>query len=349
MGLRSGSKLNNTLSEKEDMNLNCYTKSFLINSFKRMVQIRKFEERVAELIAQNKIKCPCHLYTGQEAVATGVCSALSDTDCVFSTHRSHGHYLAKGGNLNRLMAELFGKETGCSRGHGGSMHLAEPEKGLPGSSAIVAGTISLAVGAGLAFSIQKKDSVSVAFFGDGATNEGNFYESLNFASLHKLPVLFVCENNLYSTHMPIENCLANTKIFEVAKAMKLSSKRVDGNNFLEVYNAAKTAIEDIRSGNGPVFLECLTYRWLGHVGPNDDIDKGLRNRAELDLWKSRCPIKQFGEYLQTKGIFSADDRRAIYDQIDREINSSLTFAEESLFPVEPVPESRRVTSVYKEG
>lgn len=312
-----------------------------------MVRIRKFEEKVAELITQNKIKCPCHLYTGQEAVATGVCSALEETDWVFSTHRSHGHYLAKGGKLDKLMAELFGKDTGCSRGHGGSMHLAAPEKGLPGSSAIVAGTISLAVGAGLAFSLQKKNAISVAFFGDGATNEGTFYESLNFAVLHKIPVLFVCENNLYSTHMPIEKCLANTKIFEIAKALKLPSYRIDGNNFFEVYNAARDAIDNIHSKGGPVFLECLTYRWLGHVGSNDDIDKGLRSHTELDYWKTRCPIVQFGEYLQTNGILSIHERKIIYDQIDREINDSLIFSETSPFPTESIPGSTSYTYTHK--
>jgi pyruvate dehydrogenase E1 component alpha subunit len=212
-----------------------------------MLKIRRFEEKVAELIHPlNEIICPCHLYIGQEAVATGVCSALKKEDWVFSTHRSHGHYIAKGGDIKALMAELYGKETGCSRGRGGSMHLSSPEQGLPGSSAIVAGTIPLAVGAALAFSMQKRDSVSVAFFGDGAAGEGVFYESLNFASLKKLPVIFVCENNLYSTHLPISGCLAHIQIWEKAEAFNMPGIRVDGNNVVEVFQTAKRAIDDAR-------------------------------------------------------------------------------------------------------
>ena len=177
-----------------------------------MTRIRRLEEKIAELVSHNEIICPCHLYIGEEAVATGVCAALTKEDWVFSTHRSHGHYIAKGGSMKMLMAELYGKITGCSKGKGGSMHLSSGDVGLPGSSAIVAGTIPLAVGVALAFSIQKKNNVSVAFFGDGAVCEGVFYEALNFASLRKLPVVFVCENNLYFTHLPISACLADTRI-----------------------------------------------------------------------------------------------------------------------------------------
>jgi pyruvate dehydrogenase E1 component alpha subunit len=294
--------------------------------YETMIRIRKFENLVADLVSSEKIRCPCHLYTGQEAVATGVCSALLDTDWVFSTHRSHGHYIAKGGDIRTLMAELFGKETGCSHGHGGSMHIAAPEKGLPGSSAIVAGTISLAVGAGLSFFIQNKKNVSVAFFGDGATNEGVFYESLNFAALKKLPVLFICENNLYSTHLPISQCLANTNITEIARAFHIPSYRVDGNNLPEVYGTARKCLDALREGNGPAFMECMTYRWLGHVGPNDDIDKGLRSKEELDSWIERCPIAQFEKYLMDNGILKDAGKRAISDRVDLEVQEALNFA-----------------------
>lgn len=310
-----------------------------------MVRIRKFEERVAYLVSLNQIHCPCHLYIGQEAVASGVCAVLKDHDWVFSTHRSHGHYIAKGGNIRTMMAELFGKESGCSLGHGGSMHIASPEKGLPGSSAIVAGTISLAVGAGLAFSLQKTGAISVAFFGDGASNEGNFYESLNFAALHKLPVIFICENNLYSTHMPIDKCLANTRVCEVARMFKIPSKRIDGNNVLQVYNSVRRGIELIQKGKGPIFLECMTYRWLGHVGPNDDINVGLRSRNELDSWVSRCPIKQFGEFLGRKGIVSEPGKTMIDETISSEINNAVKFAELSPYPD---PQDIHHTRIYKE-
>ena len=297
-----------------------------------MLRIRKFEERVAELVSQEEIICPCHLYIGEEAVATGICSALRRDDYVFSTHRSHGHYIAKGGDMKALMAELYGKVTGCSRGRGGSMHLASPDMGLPGSSAIVAGTIPLAVGAALAFSIQKNDSVSVAFFGDGAVSEGVWYESLNFASLKKLPVIFVCENNLYSTHMPVAACLAKTNIYKKAEAFNMPGVRVDGNDVIEIFKAATRAIEDAQHGKGPTLIECMTYRWRGHVGPSDDLDKGLRSKEELDYWIKRCPIKIFEEFLFKQGISSESERIKIYAGIEKEIDEAVTFAKQSPYP-----------------
>ena len=310
-----------------------------------MLRIRIFEERVAELVSPPaEIICPCHLYTGQEAVATGVCSALRKDDYVFSTHRSHGHYIAKGGDLKTLMAELYGKVTGCSKGRGGSMHLASPDVGLPGSSAIVAGTIPLAVGAALAFSIQKKNGVSVAFFGDGAAGEGAFYESLNFASLKKLPVIFVCENNLYSTHMPISACLANTDIYKMAEVFNMSSVRVDGNNVIEVFKVANKAIEDARCGKGPTLIECKTYRWRGHVGPNFDIDKGLRSEEELEYWLNRCPIKMLEEFLLKHSIISKSEKLRIYATIEKEIEESVVFAKESPYPD---PDENGTFNVFK--
>jgi len=297
-----------------------------------MLRIRKFEEKVSELLLKHEIICPCQLYIGQEAVATGVCANLRRDDYVFSTHRSHGHYLAKGGDMKAMMAELYGRETGCSKGKGGSMHLASPDIGLPGSVAIVAGSIPAAVGAALAFSIQKKDTVSVAFFGDGAVNEGVWYESLNFASLKKLPVIFVCENNLYSTHMPISACLADTSIYKKAEAFNMPGIRIDGNNAVEVFKAAKKAIEDARHGRGPTLIECMTYRWRGHVGPSDDLDKGLRSKEELDYWMDRCPIKALEGFLLKRGIVSESEKSQIHSSIKREIEEALTFAKESPYP-----------------
>lgn len=296
-----------------------------------MLRIRKFEEKVAELLIEGEIKCPCHLYIGEEAVATGVCTALRKDDWVFSTHRSHGHYIAKGGDVKALMAELYGKATGCSKGRGGSMHLASPEVGLPGSSAIVAGTVPLAVGAALAFSMQKK-SVSVAFFGDGAANEGAWYESLNFASLRRLPVIFVCENNLYSTHMPISACLADTNIHKKAEAFNMPGTRIDGNNVAEVFTVARGAIEDARRGKGPALIECMTYRWRGHVGPNFDLDKGLRGKDELDYWMNRCPIKALERLLLDHSIISESEKRQICQGIDEEVEEAIAFAKESPYP-----------------
>ena len=297
-----------------------------------MLRIRKLEERVAELISRGEIICPCHLYIGEEAVAAGICANLRKDDWVFSTHRSHGHYIAKGGDVKALMAELYGKATGCSRGRGGSMHLASPEVGLPGSSAIVAGTIPLAVGAALAFSTQKKDSVSVAFFGDGAANEGVWYESLNFASLKKLPVIFVCENNLYSTHMPISACLTDTRIYKKAELFKMPGVRIDGNNVVEVFKTAERAIEDARCGKGPTLIECMTYRWRGHVGPNFDLDKNLRSKQELDYWMNRCPIKAFEELLAKHNTICESEKKQICRGIEEEIDKAFVFAKESPYP-----------------
>ena len=244
------------------------------------------------------------------------------------------------------MAELYGRATGCSKGRGGSMHLASPDIGLPGSSAIVAGTIPLAVGAALAFSMQKWDSVSVAFFGDGATNEGTFYESLNFAALKKLPVIFVCENNFYSTHMPISKCLADTDICKKAEAFKVSSVRVDGNNVVEVYKVAKKAVEDARSGKGPTLIECLTYRWRGHVGPSYDLDKGIRSKEELEYWMNRCPIKMLERFLAEHDYLSESEKNRIYESIEEEIEKALAFAKESPYPD---PDENKLTNEVFKG
>ena len=302
-----------------------------------MLRIRRFEERVAECLVNGEIKCPVHLYIGQEAVATGVCANLRQSDYVFSTHRSHGHYIAKGGDIRALMAEMYGKVTGCSRGRGGSMHLASPDVGLLGSSAIVAGTVPLSVGAALAFSMQSQDTVSVAFFGDGAVNEGVWYESLNFASLKKLPVILVCENNLYSTHMPIAACLAGANIHRRAEIFNMPGVRVDGNNVVEVFKAAEQAIENARHGNGPTLIECMTYRWRGHVGPNYDLDKGLRSKGELDYWMNRCTVKALERFLLEHDILTESERVQIGEGIDKEIEEAIVFARESPYPVENEP------------
>jgi len=300
-----------------------------------MVKIRKFEERLGELLLiPEEIATPCHLYIGQEAVATGVCSALEKQDYVFSTHRSHGHFIAKGGDLKALMAEIYCKKTGCSKGKGGSMHVASADLGLPGSSAIVGGTIPIAVGAALAFSMQGKDAVSVVFFGDGAISEGIFYESLNFASLKKLPVIFVCENNFYCTHLPVSACLADTNIYKKSEVFGMPGIRIDGNNVMEVYRIAKKVVEDARRGKGPTLIECLTYRWRGHVGPHDDLDKGLRSREELASWMKRCPIKRLEKSLVENGIMSESEKDQIHEAISGEVEEAVRFAKESSYPNE---------------
>lgn len=309
-----------------------FSKETLLKIYEMMFKIRRFEEKVSDLVSVGEIKTPCHLYIGQEAVSTGACFALDKKDYIFGTHRSHGCYLAKGGDPKKMMAELYGKETGCSRGKGGSMHLIDVENGLLGTSAIVSGNISLGTGVALASSFKNDKSVTLSFFGDGATAEGLFYESLNFASLMKLPVIFLCENNLYSTHMPIAECLVNTNIAEKAEIFKMQHYQIDGNNVLEVFETVKKAADNARRGGGPTLIECITYRWRGHVGPNDDLEKGLRSKEELEYWMKRCPIKNFEKVLTEKGILSEEEKKKIQEKIEKEIEESVAFAKNSPYP-----------------
>jgi len=305
-----------------------------------MVLIRRFEEKIAGILRspEKDIKTPCHLYIGQEAVAVGVCAGLRKTDYIFGTHRSHGCYLAKGGDLNQLAAEIYCRANGCSGGKGGSMHLIAPEVGLLGTSAIVGASIPLAVGAALACKIRHDHRVAVAFFGDGATNEGGFYESLNLASLYKLPIIFVCENNFYSTHLPINECLANTNISQTAKSFKMPASKIDGNDALKVYQIAQVAVSRARHDQGPSFIECLTYRWLGHVGPNDDINKGLRSQVELDSWIKKCPIAKLEKLLKKQNILTEKHNVgnknfcSLHKQIDQKIETAFKLARKSPYP-----------------
>lgn len=304
----------------------------LLHHFTMMNKIRLTEETIADAVARKEITCPCHLYIGQEVIATAVCASLKKDDYVFSNHRSHGHYLAKGGDLKAMMAEIFCRRTGCSRGKGGSMHLTAPEVGFPGSSAIVAGSLPLAVGVALSFKLKQEDRVAVSFFGDGATNEGAFYESLNLASLKKLPVIFVCENNLYATHMPLESIQSETDLYKKSFAFNMPSCQIDGNNFGEVLSTAREAVERARRGEGPTLIECITYRWRGHVGPNWDIDKGLRPQEEVDSWVDKCGIKRLEEYLINCGILNARLKTEIMARIEKEVEEAYDFARESPFP-----------------
>lgn len=308
-----------------------------------MLRIRRCENRLVELLRIDEIKCPTHLYIGQEAIAAGVCANLRKDDYVFSTHRSHGHYIAKGGDLKAMMAELYGKRTGCSRGRGGSMHLVDPEVGLMGSAAIVGSTIPLAVGTALASVIQGNNRVAVAFFGDGATDEGIFDESLNFASLRKLPVVFICENNLFSTHLPLSLRQPADNISERAQTHIMPGIRIDGNNVLEVYETSQEAIDNARGGRGPSLIECRTYRWRAHVGWPQDYDIGFRTKEEVKKWEKRCPIKAFEKFLAGQGVLSESEKSQISEQINREIEEALTFARESPFP----DESELMEGVYR--
>jgi acetoin:2,6-dichlorophenolindophenol oxidoreductase subunit alpha len=273
--------------------------------YRKMYLIRHCEESFVPYINSGEIRCPVHLYTGEEAVAAGLGANLQQKDYVFGNHRSHGHYLAKGADLKQMVAEVFCRETGCSRGRGGSMHLIDMEAGVLGVAPIVAGTISLALGAALASSIRHDGRVTVTFFGDGATGEGVLYESLNFAAVKKLPIIFACENNLYSTHLPIKEIRVDVPIVEVAKPFGIKSFRVDGNDVVAVYEAALMATAHCRRGEGPVFMEFLTYRYRGHVGPDDNVQGShtdIRPKQEVEQWLARDPLLRFEQYLAANSV-----------------------------------------------
>lgn len=306
-------------------------RKFFKKMYETMIRIRRFEERLGDLILQGEIKTPCHLYIGEEAIAAGACSTLKRTDYIFGNHRSHGHYIAKGGDINKLMAEIFCKDAGCSGGKGGSMHVVAPEVGLLGTPPIVSASIPIAVGAALSSKIKGEKKVAVVFFGDGAVNEGVFYESLNFASLRKLPVIFVCENNLYSTHMPIAKILADTNIAKKAGIFDIPGFRIDGNNVIKVFQTANRAVKSARIGKGPTLIECITYRWRGHVGPHDDLDKGLRSKKELDSWIRKCPIKRLERTLK----LSKAEKEKISQKVEKEIEKAINFAKNAQYPNKP--------------
>jgi len=300
-----------------------------------MLRIRLCEESFVDPILSGAIRCPVHLYSGEEAIAVGVGAALEKTDYVFGSHRSHGHYLAKGGSLDKLVAEVFCNEAGCSHGRGGSMHLVAPEYGMMGSAPIVAGTISLALGAALASSARRDQRVTVTFFGDGATGEGVLYESLNFAALNRLPIIFACENNLYSTHLPIDECRVRRNISEIAAPFGIKSERIDGNDVLKTYETAKKAIRACRAGKGPYFIEFLTYRLRGHVGPNDNIQgtqTDIRPKKEVNYWTKRDPITGFERALLRSKIMMKSEIVQMRREVEQEIKKSHEFARSQELP-----------------
>jgi pyruvate dehydrogenase E1 component alpha subunit len=288
-----------------------------------MRTIRQASERIAALYPTNVMETPVHLCIGQEAVAAGVCHHLHDADKLFLGHRTHGPALAKGLGLRPLFAELYGRTTGCSLGFGGSMHLYDPAHGLPGSSAIVGGSIALAVGAGLSASLQQKDFVGVAWFGDAATNAGVCYESLNFAALRRLPVLFVCEDNGYSNVMPRSAHSAHD--IESLGKVFMPTVAVDGTDVLATFAAAGEALAAIRAGGGPRFLHCRTKRWMKHQG-HEACDLGVVDR-ERD-----CPIQKLEAFLRGSGLAQGAEFTQIAQEIEREIDDAITFAAASPFP-----------------
>ena len=292
-----------------------------------MLRIRLVEESIANKYSEQKMRCPTHLSIGQEAIAVGVCANLTSQDQVLSTHRAHAHYLAKGGCLNSMMAEIYGKASGCSKGMGGSMHLIDTSVGFMGSTAIVGNTIPVAVGLALEKKLTRKKSIACVFFGDGATEEGAFYESVNFAIIHSLPILFICENNLYSVYSGLEvRQPVDRKIYKMVRAMGISAQHANGNDVEEVARKVKHAKTMILKSGGPQFLEFDTYRWREHCGPNFDNNIGYRDESEFLKWKKKDPLKNFYSENSQKYI----DRKI--DKLSQEIDHAHQFANDSKFP-----------------
>lgn len=297
-----------------------------LDLLRTMMRIRKAEERISELYSEQEMRCPTHLCIGQEAVSAGLTAHLKASDLVFSGHRSHGHYIAKGGDMKAMFAELYGRATGCAGGKGGSQHLIDLACGFMGAAPILSSTISVGVGAAWAAKLDGSDQVSVVYFGDGATEEGAFHESANFAAVHKLAVVFVCENNLYSVHSPMDVRQPERPVSMLGPAHGMPGERCDGNDALAVYSLAKEAVERARRGEGPTLIEAMTYRWHEHCGPGDDIALGYRSGEELDEWKARDPITLLARE-QPAEMFEG-----LLADATAEVDEAVAFAKASPYP-----------------
>jgi TPP-dependent pyruvate/acetoin dehydrogenase alpha subunit len=285
------------------------------------------EEEIARIYPSDKIKSPVHLSIGQEAVSVGVCEALRPADVVFGTYRSHAYYLAKGGDLKKMIAELYGKATGSAKGKGGSMHLIDVAHGIMGASAVVGTTISNAVGYAYALKLQKKDAIVVSFFGDGATDEGVFYESLNFAALKRLPIIFLCENNFYAIHTHLLSRHGDADLCGRARAFGVPAEQIGDNDIFEINKRVKAAVSQLRAGEtGPFFFECLTYRWKEHVGPNDVFHLGYRSYEEARPWIEGDQVRRVARMIPS------ESRQRIETQVEEEIRTAFECAENDVFP-----------------
>ena len=294
-----------------------------------MLKIRMIEERIADSYSDGKMRCPTHLSIGQEAVPSVLASFLNEKDLAVSTHRGHAHYIAKNGSVPMMIAEIYGKSTGCSSGKGGSMHLIDKSAGFMGTSAIVGNSIPIGVGLAMGLKLMGSDRISVIYFGDGATEEGVFYESLNFAAVRELPILFVCENNLYSVYSSL-SCRQpkEREIFKVAQSMGIDALKIDGNDTTGLLENLEPIVNKIRTTSKPSFIECDTYRFREHCGPYFDDDLNYRNEEEIKLWKDRDPIHN----LVGKLGLTQNDIANIKESINAEINEAFDFAEKSPFP-----------------
>lgn len=303
--------------------------------FFQVLRIRRIEEAIADRYSAQQMRCPVHLSIGQEAVAVGVCSQLKRSDYIMSTHRAHAHYLAKGGDLKRMIAELHGKKTGCCGGKGGSMHLVDLDVNLIGSTPIVGGSFPIAVGVAFASQMKKEEAITTVFFGEAMTEEGVFGESINFAALKKLPILFLCETNLYSVYSPMEVRQPKERsICKIAQAHGIDAKAGDGNNLDEVMKLTKDAVKAIRAGKGPQLIELSTYRFREHCGPNYDIALGYRTQQELDEWVKKCPVEQLKKDLEKKKLLTPKELESYEEKIKAEIDLAFEFSDHSPMPAE---------------
>jgi len=306
-------------------------KEKLAEMYRKMLEIRFFEEKVFELYAQNLVPGTIHLYTGEEAVAVGVCSALRKDDYITSTHRGHGHSIAKGAELKRIMAEILGKKTGYCKGKGGSMHIADFSIGMLGATAVVGAGIPIAVGAGLSIKLRRTDQVVACLFGEGASNQGTFHESINMASIWKLPVIFVCENNLYAMGTRQSRVMAIENVADRAVAYGIPGVVVDGNDVLAVYEVVQKAVERARRGDGPTLIECKTYRHKGH----SRVDSAkYRPKEEVEEWLTKDPIKLFKEKLLQINTLTETEIHQVEKEVSAEIEKAVNFAIESPYPAQ---------------
>jgi len=307
-------------------------KEKLIEFYKMMQTIRLFEDRIVDLYARGAVPGLAHLYIGEEAVATGVCDCLREDDYITSTHRGHGHVIAKGAKLNPMMAELFGKKTGYCKGKGGSMHIADMDAGILGANGIAGGGLPIATGAGWSAKWRKTDQVTACFFGDASSNNGTFHESLNLASLHKLPVIFVCENNTYgisvsqAKHQPIVDIATRATGYDMPGVI------VDGNDVIAVHEVASKAVKRARAGEGPTLVECKTYRWRGHHEGDPNQGERYRTKEEIKAWKEKCPIDKLRNKLIKDDAKLKNKLASIDKKINKEIDEAVDYANSCEFP-----------------
>jgi len=307
-------------------------KDFALYLMRKMLEIRFFEEKIVDQYARGTVPGLAHLYIGEEAVAVGACANLKEDDMITSTHRGHGHCIAKGADVNRMMAELFGKKDGYCKGKGGSMHIADMQIGMLGAMGIVGSGGPIAVGAALAAKKRKSGQVVICFFGDAATNTGAFHESANFASLYRLPVVFVCENNLYGISVSMKRHTRVKHIADRAAGYNMPGVTVDGNDVLKVYGAVGKAVEAARKGKGPTLVECMTYRFRGHFEGDPNLGERYRTKKEMEQWMAKCPIKRFKKTILDRKWASKKELEKMENDVRQEVEDAMAYANASPFP-----------------